>query len=135
MGRYLAGYAVALVVVLALDMLWIGVIAKPLYAQGIGHLMAERPNLAAAAAFYLVYPVGLLAFAVLPGGAPVEWGRTLASAALFGFIAYATYDLTNLATLRDWPVGLALLDMAWGTGISVAAASAAKAVLARLYSA
>jgi uncharacterized membrane protein len=54
---------------------------------------------------------------------------------LFGFIAYATYDLTNLATLRDWPVGLALLDMAWGTGISVAAASAAKAVLARLYSA
>ena len=135
MGRYLAGYAVVLVVVLVLDILWIGFIAKPLYAAGIGHLMAERPNLAAAAAFYLAYPLGLMAFAVLPGGMPVEWGRTLASAALFGFIAYATYDLTNLATLRDWPVGLALLDMAWGTGISVAASAAGKAALARLFAA
>ena len=135
MGRYLAGYAVVLLVVLVLDVLWIGFIAKPLYAAGIGHLMAERPNLAAAAAFYLVYPLGLMVFAVLPGGMPAEWGRTLASAGLFGFIAYATYDLTNLATLRDWPVGLALLDMAWGTGISVAASAAGKAALARLFAA
>ena len=91
--------------------------------------MAARPNFIAAVFFYAVFAVGLMAFAVLPGGTATGWGRTLAYAALFGFVAYATYDLTNLATLKNWPLGLSLLDMAWGIMISAVSASAGKAVL------
>ena len=113
----------------ALDIVWLGVIAKPFYQQGIGHLMAERPNIAVAALFYLVYAAGLVIFVVVPGGETAGWGRTLTMGALFGFFAYATYDLTNLATLRDWPAGLAALDLAWGTFVSAASVAAGKAVV------
>ncbi len=128
----LAAYAATLGAMLALDLLWLGVVAKPIYQRGIGHLMAEQPNLVAAALFYAVFALGLMIFAVSPGGPSgpsAGWARTAGTAALFGFFAYATYDLTNLATLRGWPVGLALLDMAWGTGISAVAALAGRAAL------
>jgi uncharacterized membrane protein len=115
----------------ALDMLWLGVIARPFYQQGIGHLMADRPNIPVAVLFYAIFAFGLMAFAVAPQGSGAEWGRTLATAALFGFIAYATYDLTNLATLKNWPIGLSLLDMAWGTVISTVSAAAGKLALDR----
>ena len=132
MTKNLVAYAAIALVMLALDMLWLGLIARPLYQQGIGHLMAEHPNVPVALLFYLVYAVGLLVFAVLPQAADAGWGKTATSAALFGFFAYATYDLTNLATLKGWPLGLSLLDMAWGTGLSAVAASAGKATLDRL---
>jgi uncharacterized membrane protein len=127
--KYLAAYVATLVVMVALDMVWLGVIAKPLYQQGVGHLLAERPNVPVAVLFYLVYAAGLVTFAVAsqaPGGA---WGKTLLAAALFGFFAYATYDLTNLATLKDWPAGLSVIDMAWGSLVSTLAAAAGKAAL------
>ena len=108
MTKYFAAYFATLVLMLVLDLLWLGVIAKPLYQQGIGHLMAEHPRVAVALAFYLLYPVGLV------------W---------FGFFAYATYDLTNLATLRDWPVSLAALDTAWGTAVSAVCAAAGRLAL------
>lgn len=127
-----AAYASIAAVMLALDVLWIGFIAQPLYQQGIGHLMAAKPNLAAAAAFYVVYAAGLLVFVVQPHGPAAGRRRTALSAALFGLCAYATYDLTNLATLRDWPLGLALLDMAWGSLASAVAALAGKAARDRL---
>ena len=130
MTKYLASYAAALVTLLVIDLLWIGVIARPLYQAGIGHLMAAQPNLAAALVFYLLFPLGLLLFAVLPS-AGAGWGRTLATGALFGFFAYATYDLTNLATLKGWPLGLSLIDMAWGSLVSAAASAAGKAALDR----
>ena len=90
MRRLLAAYAATMITMLAIDLLWIGVIAKPLYQAGIGHLMAAQPNLAVALLFYLLFPLGLMLFAVLPG-AGGDWGRTLATGALFGFFAYATY--------------------------------------------
>jgi uncharacterized membrane protein len=127
-----AAYACIAAVMLVLDVLWIGFIAQPLYQQGIGHLMAPQPNLAAAAAFYGVYAAGLLVFVVQPHGPAAGRGRTAVSAALFGLCAYATYGLTNLATLRDWPLGLALLDMAWGSLASAVAALAGKAARDRL---
>ena len=123
MKSTLSAYLAALVVMAALDALWLGFVAKPLYQQGIGHLMAESPNLIAALAFYLLFPIGLLVFAVQPDRA---WGATLLAAALFGFFTYATYDLSNLATLKGWPVSLALIDMAWGSFISLACGAAAK---------
>ena len=127
-----AAWAATLIVMVALDLVWLGVIAKPLYRDGIGHLMAERPDVAVAMLFYAVFTLGLTVFAVLPHGGAAGWGRTLMTAAAFGFFAYATYDLTNLATLKNWPVGLSLIDMAWGTVVSVTAAAAGKAVLDRL---
>jgi len=80
----------------------------------------------AAVAFYLVFAMGLCVFALFPHAGSDGWRRTPAAAALFGFFSYAVYDLTNLATLRDWPLGLSLLDMAWGVVISTVAASAGK---------
>lgn len=131
MTRYLSAYGVSILVMLILDGLWIGVIARPWYQQGIGHLMADRFNGAAAAAFYAVYGIGLVYFAVLPDGATASWGKTMGVAALFGFCAYATYDLTNAATLKDWPWAVSFMDMAWGTFASLCACVAAKWVVDR----
>ena len=132
MKRQLAAYAGTLIVMVGLDLLWLGIIAKPLYQQGIGHLMADKPNVAVAVLFYALFALALVVFAVAPlgptGPAP-GWGRTVAMAAMFGFFAYATYDLTNLATLKQWPIGLSLLDIAWGTCVSAVSAAAGKAVM------
>jgi uncharacterized membrane protein len=125
--KYLATYAATTIVMLLLDLLWLGVIAAPLYQQGLSHLMAEQPNLIAAAIFYALFPVGLMLFAVLPQAMQPHWPKALAMAAAFGFFCYATYDLTNLATLRQWPLSLSLLDMAWGSTVSMAAAAAGRA--------
>ena len=131
MTKYFGAYAATLVVMVALDLLWIGVIAKPLYQQGIGHLMAERPNIGVAVLFYAIYAIGVVLFAVAPDGSTSGWARTLVTGALFGFFAYATYDLTNLATLKNWPLGLAVLDMAWGSLVTAVSAAAGKAALDR----
>ena len=133
MIKYCAAYATTALVMIALDLLWLGVIAKPLYQQGIGHLMADRPNLVAALLFYVIFPVGLIIFAVAPHASAAGWSETLLAAALFGFMAYATYDLSNLATLKGWPVGLAFIDIAWGTGVSTTSVAAGKFVLNRFF--
>lgn len=129
MKRQLAAYAGTMIVLVGLDMLWLGVVAKPLYQQGIGHLMADKPNLPVAVLFYALFGLGLVMFAVLPAGPAPSWSRTLGIAALFVFFAYATYDLTNLATLKQWPIGLSLIDIAWGTCVSAAAAGGGKALM------
>ena len=128
MTKHLAAYVATALAMLVLDALWLGLIAAPLYQQGIGHLMAPQPRLGVAALFYLLYPLGIVIFAVAarPAGA---WRPTLLAGALFGFFAYATYDLTNLATLKGWPLGLSLIDMAWGTVVSPASAAGGKAAL------
>ena len=134
MIRFVACYGAIAAVMLALDALWLGLIAQSFYRDAIGHLMADVPSLAAAAAFYVVYPLGVLLFAVAPpvwtgpGAAPhkVPWLRAAGAGALFGFFAYATYDLSNLSTLREWPWRLALVDIAWGTTLTAAAAAAGR---------
>ena len=129
MNKYVAAYAGSSIVMVLLEMLWLGVIAMPLYQQGIGHLMAETPDIGVALLFYLLYPLGGVIFAVSPRANSSNWTMTLTMGGLFGFFAYATYDLTNLATLRHWPVGLSLIDMVWGTGLSAASAAGGKAAL------
>ena len=131
MRKTLLAYAATVTALLVLDAVWLGLVAQPLYQQNIGHLMAEQPRWAAAVAFYLVYPLGLMRFALLPHRSDRAMGPTLSAAALFGFFAYATYDLSNLATLRDWPVGLSLIDIAWGSVVSMASAAAGKLALDR----
>lgn len=129
MNKYVAAYAGTAIVMVALDMVWLGLVAKPLYQQGIGHLMAESPDVTVAVLFYLLYAVGVVIFAVSPQHGGSGRSETLAMGALFGFFAYATYDLTNLATLRDWPVRLSLIDIGWGTVVTAAAAAGGKAAL------
>lgn len=128
MNKSLAAYLGTTAAMVALDMLWLGAIAQSLYRDGIGHLMAEQANVPVAVLFYALYPLGVVIFAVAPSGG-ASWGKTLGMAALFGFFAYATYDLTNLATLKQWPLSLSLIDLAWGTTVSALAASAGKAAM------
>jgi uncharacterized membrane protein len=128
-SKHLVAWAATFLVMLVIDGLWLGVIAKGLYQQGMGHLMAPQPRLGFAALFYLLYPVGLVIFAVLPGLADNNMARAATLGALFGLFAYATYDLTNLAVVRDWPVGLSFLDIAWGSFVSGVSAAAGLAVV------
>jgi uncharacterized membrane protein len=90
----------------------------------IGSVLAEKPNMTAAVSFYLIYLVGVTVFALRPALASGDWRTGLVYGALFGFFAYATYDLTNMATLKVWSLKITLIDMAWGTVLTGAAASA-----------
>lgn len=127
--RYLVGYATTLVVLVVVDMVWLGVIAKQMYRNGIGHLMAEKSNWFAVGLFYPVFAPSLMVFAVIPHQAATRSSKTMVAAAMFGFFAYATYDLTNLGTLRGWPWQLSLIDTVWGTAMSATAALAGSAAM------
>jgi uncharacterized membrane protein len=107
-------YIIALPVFLAIDMAWLGVVAKKFYAQRIGFLMKTDINWTAAILFYLLFIIGLVLFVIMPAVGKGSWVHALLFGALFGLIAYATYDLTNLATLKDWPLLVTVVDLAWG---------------------
>jgi uncharacterized membrane protein len=108
-------YLITFLAFLGIDSLWLGLIAPSFYRSQIGHLMAENANFPAAAAFYLIYIFGMVFFVI----EPAMHGQTIKQAvlrgALYGFITYATYDLTNHATLQDWPLLMTVVDMTWGT--------------------
>jgi uncharacterized membrane protein len=131
MSKLLLPYLAIVAAMMVLDVAWIGVVARPLYRRGIGHLMADKPDFVAALAFYLLFAIGLMVFVVLPRVAG-DWQRAAGYGALFGFMAYMTYDLTNLATLRDWPLGLSLMDTAWGCIATAIAATAGRLVADRV---
>ena len=120
MVYYLKLYFVTLIAFLAIDMVWLGLVARTFYRHYLGFLMAPTTNWLAAAIFYLLFIVGILFFVVVPGLEGDSLRTTLLRAALFGLITYATYDLTNLATVRDWPLLITVVDMAWGTVLSLA---------------
>jgi uncharacterized membrane protein len=124
MTRFAIAYVATFVVFCGMDFLWLGFVAKGYYQSQVGALLLERPNLAVAALFYGLYIVGVLIFAVLPALDAGQWTRALWYGALFGFFAYATYDLTNLATLKGWSPGIALLDLAWGAVVTGTSATA-----------
>lgn len=108
-------YLIALPVFFAIDMFWLGVIAKNFYKQQIGFLMTSNVNWTAAIIFYLIFILGLVLFVVSPALAKDSIQYAIVFGALFGFITYATYDLTNLATLKDWPLTITIVDMIWGS--------------------
>lgn len=131
MLKYLGVYLAVFVTMVVIDMVWLRLIAVQWYADGMGPLLTDSPNLWAAAAFYLLFPAGLLIFAVFPA-ADATLLKAVTMGALFGFFAYATYDLTALAVIKGWPVGLTFLDMAWGTLVSGVSAGAGKFALGYL---
>ncbi|WP_028577061.1 DUF2177 family protein [Desulfomicrobium escambiense] len=108
-------YLATIPVFFAIDMLWLGVLARSFYQTSLRHLLSPEVNWPAAFVFYFIYIAGILLFAVRPGLEAQSLGRACLWGALFGFFTYATYDLTNLATLRDWPLKVVLVDIAWGT--------------------
>jgi uncharacterized membrane protein len=120
MLQALAAYIASLVVMLLLDLVWLGVIAKKMYADALGPLLADAPKLVPAIAFYLLYPVGVVIFAISPALAAGSWTQALVRGALFGFFGYMTYEFTNLALIRDWPASLVAGDIAWGVVLTAA---------------
>lgn len=115
MPQYVLLYLASVVVFFLIDLVWLGVVARGFYREQIGPLMADPINWPAGILFYLLWVGGLVFFAVGPSIGDGGWVRALMLGAAFGFITYATYDLTNLATLRDWPMTLTIVDIAWGT--------------------
>jgi uncharacterized membrane protein len=131
---YVFAYVTAALVMGGLDYLWLSNTSGPIYHRALGAVMAENPNMTAAVAFYLIYIVGIMIFAVRPALASGDWRTAAVFGALFGFFAYATYDLTNLATLKVWSLKVSLIDMAWGTlltGLTASMAALAAIKLAR----
>jgi uncharacterized membrane protein len=127
--KHLVAWAVTFVVLLVIDMTWLGVVAKGMYQEAMGELMSPNPRLGFAALFYLMYPIGLLVFAIVPGLKAQGVMRAALLGGLFGLFCYATYDLTNLAVIRNWPLALSFIDIAWGTLVSGVAAAAGAAAL------
>jgi len=119
MAYYLKLYFATLIAFFAVDIVWLGLVARTFYRKYLGFLMAPSPNWLAAIIFYLLYIVGILVLAVLPGLETNSLETTLLRGALFGLVAYATYDLTNLATIKNWPLVVTIVDMIWGTVLSV----------------
>lgn len=108
-------YVVTFVIFFAIDLVWLGVIAKNLYKQHLGFLMADKVNWGAAIVFYALFIAGLIFFALNPAIEKDSLVYAILAGSFFGLITYATYDMTNLATLKDWPVVITVIDIIWGT--------------------
>ena len=121
---YVVAYLATALTFLVIDFVWLGLIAKDFYRREIGSLLLDNFNMAAAMGFYMLFVVGILIFAVLPAVQAGSWKTALIYGALFGFFTYATYDMTNLATLKGWSVSVVIVDIVWGaflTGIAALA--------------
>ena len=123
MRLFLKLYVIALPVFFLIDIIWLGFIAKNFYKSQIGFLMKSDVNWVAAIIFYLLFLVGVVIFVIEPAVLKKDLIQALWMGALFGLITYATYDLTNLATLKDWPLKVVLVDMLWGTVLSASVSS------------
>ena len=119
-AQYAKIYVAALVGFLAIDMLWLGVVARGFYRRHLGFLFADQVNWWAAFSFYLLFVAGVLVFAVVPALQAGSLSRALLLGGLLGLLTYGTYDLTNLATVKSWPLVVTLVDMAWGTVLTAA---------------
>jgi len=130
----LYAYLATLVVFVVCDMAWLGTMASRLYRPTLGDVLLANVNLPPAIAFYVIYPAGLVVFAVLPALRSGNLSQAAIGGALLGFFSYLTYDLTNQATLRNWTLQLTVLDITWGTVLGAISATAAYLITARLVS-
>jgi uncharacterized membrane protein len=113
-GGAIISYLLTALVFFAIDLAWLGLVARDMYRKYIGHLMSSRVNWVAAGVFYLAFIVGILVFTVYPSVDKGSILQAVVRGALFGFFTYSTYDLTNLATLKDWPLSITIVDITWG---------------------
>ncbi len=112
--KLLVSYLLTTLVFFAIDMVWLGFLAKGLYQKYLGGFLSDQVNWAAAIIFYLLFIIGIFVFVILPAVEKNSITSALVLGAFFGFITYATYDLTNLATLKNWPLPIVFIDLAWG---------------------
>jgi uncharacterized membrane protein len=112
---YIKLYAMATVVFFALDIVWLGYIARGFYRNNLGSIISPEVNWSAAVVFYLLYIVGILVFAIVPALKAGSIQTAIIWGALFGFFTYATYDLTNMATIKNWPLKIVIVDIVWGS--------------------
>lgn len=115
-------FLVSFVTFLAIDGIWLSAVAKGFYAKHLGFIMSKTPNLTAAGIFYLIYVATLVILVIAPEMQSGTLKSVVAKAALFGFCAYATYDLTNLATIKNWPIIVTVVDLIWGTVLTAVVA-------------
>jgi uncharacterized membrane protein len=123
--KYLAIYLSFLVALIAIDLVWLLGLAKNLYRDQMGDLMASEPKLIAGLAFYLIYALGVCIFVIMPALSKQSWIYAVQYGALFGLFCYMTYDLTNLAVIRNFPTQLALIDITWGSFVTAISAGVA----------
>lgn len=132
MSSWITQYAVAVLVFCLVDLAWLTVIARDIYDDQLGHLLADQPNVAAAVAFYALFVAGLVHFVIHPAVAAGSWRRALLSGAFFGLVTYAAWDLTNLAVLEDFPASIVAIDLAWGTFLAGSVAVTTYAIVTLL---
>lgn len=119
---HLIAYVTTAVAFFALDFVWLSTVSSSFYRPRLGALLLDKPNLLIAGLFYLFYVGGIVYFAVAPAIAGGGWSKALIAGLVLGFVAYGTYDLTNLSTLRGWSWSVTLVDLAWGTALTSFAA-------------
>lgn len=126
-------YLLTCLVFFLVDMVWLGLVSRSFYRRHLGPLLLEKPNWLAGVVFYLLFVVGVMIFAVLPAVDADEARQAMLYGALFGFFTYATYDLTNLATLKGWPLVIVFVDITWGIVLSTTVATASYFIASRLF--
>lgn len=131
MRSWLLQYLVAAAVFSLIDLVWLGVVAKPVYDALLGDLLRPSPNVGAAVAFYALFIAGLVVFVIQPALDAGSWRRAAGMGAFFGLVTYATWDLTSLAVLRDFPAALVPVDLAWGTVLAATVSAVTVAVCLR----
>jgi uncharacterized membrane protein len=123
MNTHLVGYLATAIVLLGIDFAWLTIMGPPLYRRTLGDVLVQNFRIIPAVAFYLLYTAGIMTFAVFPALDANLWTTALVQGALFGFFAYATYSLTNHATLRNWSTTITLVDLGWGTTLTAVSAT------------
>ena len=120
---YLKLYLVTIPIFFAIDIIWLGVVARGFYRRQLDFILSPQVNWTAAVCFYLMYIAGIIFFAVRPALSSGSWRQAAALGALFGFFTYATYDLTNMATIKEWPLIIVVVDIIWGICLCTLVAS------------
>lgn len=115
---YIRNFVITFIVFMTIDLIWLGVVAKNLYNKYLGYIMTKNINWMAAIIFYIIFVIGMLLFVIQPALAKDSVQYLILYGMAYGFVTYATYDLTNLATLKDWPLEITIIDLIWGTTLS-----------------
>ena len=124
MMNHIVSYAAALAVFLSIDVIWIITVMRPIFERNLGAMLLDSPRMGAAAAFYALYVAGIQYFAVMPAVAAETWRVAALNGAIIGFLAYGTYEVTNLATLKAWTYEMLAIDLAWGVALTALTAAA-----------
>lgn len=131
MPVWFSAYVSTVILFLSIDAVWLGLIARGFYREQLGHLMLESPRFGLALVFYLFYAAAITILVVMPAVRSGVWWHAVVYGGILGLAAYGTYDITNMATLKEWPASMSVVDMAWGTVLTAGVASAAWAIASR----